>query len=139
MGKERDIESDSLIIIDFLKSRIEPVAIYIYGSILNSYFNDKSDIDIAVITGIKSSSVTLYELASELSVIVKRDIHLVDFLQVSDILRIEILKTGRLIYNGNDSRRLYHEMNALTAYEKLNEEREIAIKAKYGEEAWKSL
>jgi len=124
---------------EFMKSRINPVAVYLYGSILETGFNDESDIDIAVITEKETDPLALYELSAELSVIVKRDIHLVDFLKVSDVLKIQILKNKNVILNNDDNRRLYHEMNALTSYEKLNEEREIVIKAKYGEGAWTSL
>jgi len=126
-------------IVDFLQSRINPVAIYIYGSFLSSRFNDESDIDIAIITPKKIDTLTLYNLSTELSFITKRDIHLVDFLSVSDVLRIEILKNKLVIFTENEEQRLFHEMNALTSYVKLNEEREMVIKARYGEAAWTLL
>ncbi len=126
-------------IIEFLESRINLIAVYFYGSILSSVFNDESDIDIAIIAENETDNLFLYELSAELSVITKRDIHLVDFIRASDILKIEILKNKNVAFEKDESKRLYHEMNALTAYEKFNEEREIVIKAKYGEGAWISL
>ena len=126
-------------IIEFLQSRLDVIAIYLYGSILNKNFNDESDIDIAVITKNKTDPVKLYDIAADLSVILKRDIHLVDFVSTTDVLRIEILKNKNVILCTDDEKRLYYEMIALGSYQKLNEEREIAIRAIYGDNVWKSL
>ena len=126
-------------IAEFLQSRLNLTAIYLYGSILTKRFDDESDIDIAVITEDRIDHAVLYNIGAELSVLVKRDIHLVDFAAATDILRIEILKNKNVIFCSNDEKRLYYEMIALTSYQKLNEEREIVIKTQYGENLWNSL
>ncbi|MCL1865609.1 MAG: nucleotidyltransferase domain-containing protein [Spirochaetes bacterium] len=126
-------------IVEFLKSGLNLIAVYLYGSILNERFDNESDIDIAVITEDKTDYVKLYEMAADLSVLIKRDVHLVDFVSATDILRIEILKNKNVIFCSNDDKRLYYEMIALTSYQKLNEEREIAIRSKYGDNVWMSL
>jgi len=126
-------------IIEFLRSRLDIIAIYLYGSILNKNFNNESDIDIAVITENRTDPVKLYDIAADLSVIIKRDIHLVDFVSTTDVLRIEILKNKNVVFCHDDEKRLYYEMIALTSYQKFNEEREIVIRTKYGDNVWKSL
>lgn len=125
-------------IVKFLQNRLRPVAVYLYGSITGTRFNNESDIDIAVIAE-NIDSLTLHELAMELSVLVKRDIHLTDFRTATDILRMEILKQRCVIYCSDDEKRLFHEMIALSSYTKLNEEREVVIKTKYGRTPWMSL
>ena len=126
-------------IIGFLQSRLNLIAVYLYGSILNTSFNQESDIDIAVITEDRIDPVNLYDIGADLSVLTKRDIHLVDFVAATDTLRIEILKNKNVIFCNNDEKRLYYEMIALTSYQKLNEERKIVIRTKYGDNVWKSL
>ena len=126
-------------IVEFLQSKINLIAVYFYGSILNESFGNESDIDIAIITEDITNPVRLYEIAVDISVLVKRDIHLVDFVSACDTLRIEILKNKSVIFCSNDAKRLYYEMIALTSYQKLNEEREIAIRANYGDNVWMSL
>jgi predicted nucleotidyltransferase len=126
-------------IIGFLKSRLDLVAVYLYGSILTSQFNDQSDIDISVISEKEIDPLALYEISAGLSVLLKRDIHLIDFIKANEVLKIEILKNKTILFEKDEEKRLYHEMNALTAYQKLNEEREIVMKTKYGEAAWRSL
>jgi predicted nucleotidyltransferase len=126
-------------IIGFLKSRLDLIAIYLYGSIITSQFNDQSDIDISVISENDVDPLALYEISAGLSVLLKRDIHLIDFVKANEVLKIEILKNKTILFDKDEEKRLYHEMNALTAYQKLNEEREVVIKTKYGEGAWRSL
>ena len=126
-------------IIGFLKSRLDLIAVYLYGSILTSQFNDQSDIDISVISEKEVDPLALYEISAGLSVLLKRDIHLIDFVKANEVLKIEILKNKTILFDKDEEKRLYHEMNALTAYQKLNEEREVVIKTKYGEAAWRSL
>jgi len=139
MREEKNIEIYRDIIVDFFNSRLNPIVIYVYGSILGCAFNDESDIDIAVIADKKIDSYKLYDFSAELSVILKRDVHLVDFRAASDVLKIEILKKREILFCRDEDIRLYNEMNALSSYTKLNEEREIVIRAKYGEGAWMLL
>lgn len=127
------------LIIDFFNKRLNPVVIYIYGSVLGCGFNNESDIDIAVISDSIIDSTALYYLSADLSIVLKRDVNIVDFLAVSDVLKIEILKKREILFCRDDNLRLYYEMNALSSYVKLNEEREIVIRSKYGEGAWMSL
>ncbi len=124
---------------DYLKEKISPVVIYLFGSAAGDSFNIESDIDLAVLTDKSISPLEFYNISTELSVLVKQDIHLVDFWEVTDLLRIEILKKGKVLFSRDESLRLENEMKALSSYIKLNEEREVVIKVKYGEDVWMSL
>ncbi len=121
------------IIIQILSKKMGLIAVYLFGSFVNGNFNRDSDIDIAFITKDKPDSLLLFELANELSALINRDVHLIDFKTVTTILKIQVLKKNKLIYCSDDSERLFIEMNTLSEYEKLNEERSPVLKEKLGD------
>ena len=96
MKEQNNLSIYRELIIDFFSQRLNPVVIYIYGSVLGCGFNNESDIDIAVIADSMIDSTALYYLSADLSVVLKRDVHIVDFLAATDVLRIEILRKRKI-------------------------------------------
>ena len=111
------------IISNFLTEKLSPVAIYLFGSFSSGNYNAQSDIDIAVLAKETLDTSELYELSAGISAILNRDIHLIDFKNVSPVLKMQILKKKKVIYCSDDEERIYHEMLALSEYQKLNDER----------------
>ncbi|OHD10820.1 MAG: hypothetical protein A2086_15135 [Spirochaetes bacterium GWD1_27_9] len=136
MNLTKNIEK---IILDYLLNNTKALTIYLFGSILKENFNNESDIDIAVIFDQKIPKEDLFNHSLNLGVLLKRDIDLVDFKESAVTLRIEIIKAGKVIFCENEETRLFYEMISLTEYQKLNEEREIVIKTKYGDKIWMLL
>jgi predicted nucleotidyltransferase len=139
MKNRMNIENNINLVVDYLKQRIDPAVVYLFGSAAGDCFKQESDIDLAVITDKKISPLEIYNISGDLSLIVRRDIHLVDFREITDVLRMEILKKGRVIFCKDENLRIQNEMKALSSYIKLNEEREIVIKSRYGEDVWMLL
>ncbi|HOV13178.1 MAG TPA: nucleotidyltransferase domain-containing protein [Spirochaetota bacterium] len=128
--------SDMNQIINHISDKINVSSIYLFGSVLTKRFNDESDIDIAIIPDDEISELNLFDLCLDLGAVLNRDIHLINFLTTDLILKIQILKNKKVIYYKNNEKRIYLEMLAISEYGKLNEEREIILKNRYGENVW---
>ncbi len=123
-------------IVNYILNKINISTIYLFGSVLTERFNDESDIDIAIIPRDEISELALFDLCLELGAVLNRDIHMIDFLKTNLILKIEILKNKKIIYCNDAEKRIYYEALAISEYGKLNEEREIILKNRYGENVW---
>ncbi|MCX7904371.1 MAG: nucleotidyltransferase domain-containing protein [Caloramator sp.] len=115
------------LIISFLRKKINPYLIMLFGSINKDYFRNDSDIDIAFLSDLKLSQYDIFMLAQELADILKRDVDLVDLNKASTVFKVQIISTGRIIYSSDEYRRATFMMRALKEYALLNEERKIII------------
>lgn len=115
------------LIISFLRKKINPYLIMLFGSINKDYFRNDSDIDIAFLSDFNLSQYDIFMLAQELADILKRDVDLVDLNKASTVFKVQIISTGRIIYSSDEYRRATFMMRALKEYALLNEERKIII------------
>ncbi|MEO7297090.1 MAG: nucleotidyltransferase domain-containing protein [Verrucomicrobiota bacterium] len=102
---------------------LQPIAVYLFGSVAENRDRPVSDIDIAVLLREPISAVQLFELQTELAEALSRDVDLVDLASASTVMRKEVLRTGRLLFEGDKLRREEFEMYTLSDYARLNEER----------------
>jgi uncharacterized protein len=99
------------------------MAVYLFGSAASGGQHAGSDIDLAVLGASPLDPVARFELAGNLAALLRRDVDLVDLLAASTVLRAQIVVHGRLVYEGDATRRMAFEMRVLSAYALLNEER----------------
>jgi len=88
------------IIKEFFK---EEEAIYIFGSFADETFNEKSDIDIAVIFKNKKTSIEIFKLQEELSLLLKRDVDLIDLKNVNTVFAYEIINSAFILKKSKSS------------------------------------
>jgi predicted nucleotidyltransferase len=125
-----DIEKIKIIKKDLVKA-LDPSLIYIFGSISKDKVRKDSDIDIAILTDRQIDEYKLFILSQKLADVLKREVDLVDLNKASTVLKVQIIKTGKLIYNSDNLRKMYFQMRAMRDYALLNEERmEIINKIK---------
>ena len=125
-----DNEKIKIIKKDLVKA-LDPSLIYIFGSISKDKVRKDSDIDIAILTDRQIDEYKLFILSQKLADVLKREVDLVDLNKASTVLKVQIIKTGKLIYNSNNLRKMYFQMRAMRDYALLNEERvEIINKIK---------
>ena len=114
-----------------LVKALAPYLIYIFGSTVKGRGRDDSDIDIAILTDRQIDEYKLFILSQKLADVLKREVDLVDLRKASTVFRVQIIKTGKLIYNSDNLRKMYFQMRAIRDYALLNEERmEIINKIK---------
>ena len=101
---------------------------YIFGSSVKGNFRKESDIDIAVYVEEDIADYTVFMKAQEIAVKLNRDIDLVNLKKVSTVFAAQIISTGELIICGDINKKMEFEMNTLSQYAKLNEERAEILK-----------
>lgn len=102
---------------------LQPIAVYLFGSVAENRERSDSDVDIAVLFHHPITARELFDLQTELAEALSRDVDLVDLASASTVMRKEVLRTGRLLFEGDKLRREEFEMYTLSDYARLNEER----------------
>ncbi len=69
-------EEDKNIIVEFLKDKLDPEFIYLFGSFARGEGREDSDIDLAIYTNKKTDAYDLFITGNQLSFEVKRDIEI---------------------------------------------------------------
>ncbi|CCJ32831.1 type VII toxin-antitoxin system MntA family adenylyltransferase antitoxin [Caloramator australicus] len=115
------------LIVSFLRAKINPYLIMLFGSINKDYFRNDSDIDIAFLSDCNLSQYDIFMLAQDLADILKRDVDLIDLNKASTVFKVQVISTGRIIYSSDEYRRANFMIRALKEYALLNEERKIVL------------
>jgi len=115
------------IIKKILVGALTPSLIYIFGSTVKDRGREKSDIDIAFLSDKKVDEYELFILSQKLADILKKEVDLIDLNMASTVFKIQIIKTGKLIYNSNNLKKMYFQMRTMKDYAILNEERHEVI------------
>lgn len=115
------------IIKKILVGSLTPSLIYIFGSTAKGKSRKESDIDIAILTDRRVDDYELFILSQKLADILKKEVDLIDLNKASTVFKIQIIKTGKLIYNSNNLKKMYFQMRTMKDYAILNEERQEVI------------
>lgn len=100
-----------------------PLAIYLFGSHGTGTQHPASDLDIAFLPGLPASAMVVFKTAGILSQQLGTDVDLVDLAHASTVLRKEVIRTGEVIHNRDPRALAEFEMQTLSDYARLNEER----------------
>lgn len=91
--------------------------LYVFGSYAKGNNNKNSDIDIAVLLDDNYNSMDKLNLIGDLTLIFKRDdIDLVILNTANPVLRHQIIKYGKIIYEENQDARVFFEAKVLSEY-----------------------
>jgi predicted nucleotidyltransferase len=99
------------------------VAVYVFGSRARGDATADSDFDLAVLPLRPLDPVGRWELQEALARVIGVNVDLVDLTRASTVLRVEILRDGRLLFENDEPARELFEATALGAYARLNDER----------------
>ena len=111
-------------IIRLIRDQIDdPVAIYLFGSMAADAVHESSDIDIAVLPQSPLSNKERWNLQQELAIALRVDVDLVDLLSASTVMRVQIVSTGEVLFEGDATRRAEFEMVTFSMYARFNQER----------------
>lgn len=98
-------------------------AIYRFGSWGTGEQRVDSDIDLAVLGNQPIDPVLRWELAQRLASLASRDVDLVDLMQASTVLRMQVVAHGERLYCADLLTVEQFENMVFSSYAKLNEER----------------
>jgi predicted nucleotidyltransferase len=99
------------------------IAVYRFGSQAQGTARPESDVDLAVLAQQALSPATRLALREDLSLLMRRDVDLIDLRQASTVLRMQVVSTGECLFSADDRRREQFETMVYTSYARLNEER----------------
>jgi predicted nucleotidyltransferase len=105
-----------------LASLPEAWAIYVYGSFAREEDWPDSDLDIAVLLPPEQRIPDLLQLMGDISTRIHRDVDVVDLRRVGDVLRREVLESGRSLFESDPEKVLAWEASAMSRYAHYREE-----------------
>lgn len=112
----------------FMKEKINPYLIVLFGSAAKGTDRKDSDYDLAYLSDQVLGMYDRFMLAQELAAIVNRDVDLIDLKEATTVFAAQVVGTGQTIYCNDEKRRAIFEMKTLKMYARLNEERAIVLK-----------
>jgi predicted nucleotidyltransferase len=98
-------------------------AVYQFGSSVTGVEHLESDVDLAFLATAPPSHVDRFDLQQELASVLKREVDLIDLRSASTVMAIQVISTGRLLYDADASVRGGFEDFTYSSYARLNEER----------------
>jgi predicted nucleotidyltransferase len=97
-------------------------AVYVYGSFARGEDWPDSDLDIAVLLPPDQRIPDLLELIGDVAQRVHRDVDVVDLRRAGDVLRREVLESGRTLFASDSEKVLAWEASAMSRYAHYREE-----------------
>lgn len=124
MGANR-IDSEGLeAVVEILRTQLPDLEFaYLFGSAARGDATRSSDVDIAVRAGHRIDPMTRFRLQEGIAARLGCDVDLIDLASASTVLRVQVLGDGRVFFERHPIERERFEMNVLSAYARLNEER----------------
>ena len=98
-------------------------AIYLFGSRARGDAGSASDVDLALLAPKPLGSLARFELQERIAAALRVDVDLVDLSSASTVLRVQVVDSGRVLFERDAPEREEFEARALGAYARLNEER----------------
>ncbi|PJB32602.1 MAG: nucleotidyltransferase domain-containing protein [Deltaproteobacteria bacterium CG_4_9_14_3_um_filter_65_9] len=127
-GKIAENGRDDDLIIETLRGALPDLAaIYRFGSTATGQAGKDSDVDIAVLPAAPLEPTFRWTLQERLAVALHRSVDLVDLLQASTVMRMQVLESAILLFDGGPAARLRFETAACSGYARLNEERRAIL------------
>lgn len=108
-------------------SGLNIVFAYLFGSRAKGEARQESDYDIAVFPRESLSARDRFELQQQLALALQNDVDLVDLTTANDVLRVQVIGDGKLIFSIDEPQREYFDMYALSDFARLNEERSAIL------------
>ena len=114
--------------IDLLRDQVPGLTLVtLYGSHARGDAGAGSDVDLAVLADGPIDLWTLLGLQADVAALLDADVDLIDLWAADDVLRVQVIEHGRVLYERDAAARARFEMHALSRYAHLNEERRAIL------------
>lgn len=123
------IDKEKNRIVDYLKKRLDPKFIYLFGSFARGEGREDSDIDLAVYTDKKISAYDFFTTANKLSFDLKRDVQIINLKDIDTVFAAQIVGNRENLYCEDEILMVNYNIRIFKDYAKLNEERKIVLEA----------
>lgn len=104
------------------------IAVYEFGSTAAGVSRPESDVDLAVLCDAPLEPEHRWALQEEAAAMLGRDVDLVDLRRASTVMRMQVVSTGRVLFDGDPNARERFEDSVFSSYARLNEERAAILR-----------
>lgn len=109
---------------DLLRARVPGIGVvWLHGSRARDDARTDSDVDLALLAEAPVGLRELFALQSDLAAVLGYEVDLVDLWTADDVLRVQVIEHGRVLFERTPADRARFEMHALSRYAHLGEER----------------
>ena len=122
-------EKEKRVIVEYLKDKLKPEFIYLFGSFAKGEGREDSDIDLAIYTDDEVEPYDLFLITNKLSFEVKKDIQIVNLKYIDTVFAAQIVGNREELYCKDEILKANYNIRTFKDYAKLNEEREIILDA----------
>lgn len=122
-------DNDKKIIVEFLKDKLNPKFIYLFGSFAKGEGREDSDIDLAIYTDKKINAYDLFTISNKLSFEIKRDVQIIDLKDADTVFASQIVGNREELYCEDEILKANYNIRTFKDYAKLNEERKVILDA----------
>lgn len=116
------MDSMDFVIVRELRA-FDPAVVYRFGSTATGRARSDSDVDVAFFARPSPDPYDVFIAAQRIAAAIGRDVDLVDLGRGGDVMKAQVIGTGRRIFVGDEYAKDVFEMLALSGYARLNEER----------------
>jgi predicted nucleotidyltransferase len=103
--------------IKIIRDRIPDVRfIYVFGSFADATTHPESDIDLAFYSPVPSDDLSVWETEQAIASVYNKDVDLVDMSKAGDVLKMEIICKGEIVYNISENDRGFFESRIVEDY-----------------------
>jgi predicted nucleotidyltransferase len=118
------VREDLVAAVELIVARVPGlIAVYLFGSVARGDQTFESDIDFATLASRPLTPKVRWELQQELSVLLYREVDLIDLRASSTVMRVQVLGSSELLLDLDTYARATFEATALSTYTRLNVER----------------
>jgi predicted nucleotidyltransferase len=118
-----DLVRDHAIVATLRNAVPTVIAVYLFGSTATGLDGLHSDVDVAILPAQPLGTVARFDLQERLADTLSRSADLIDLRVASPVMAMQVLATGRLLYDADPAARGDFEDRVFGAYARLNEER----------------
>lgn len=116
-------------IVEYLKEKLKPKFIYLFGSFAKGEGRKDSDIDLAIYTEEQISGYDIFLISNQLSFELKRDVQIVNLKDIDTVFASQIVGNREELYYEDETLKDNYNTRVFKDYAKLNEERKVILDA----------
>lgn len=126
-------QNDEDIIVKLLCEKIPSLEfLYLFGSRADETATDQSDYDLAFHGKVKIHDLERINIQNELANELGNDVDLVDLRSATDVLKVQVVDGGRILFFKDPTLVSHFEMYAYSDYARLNDSRAAILENFYG-------